>query len=225
MDRQIWLSALTLCSLPFKRRFHMQSENEMLYLNFANETILLSETDFTIYKILTSLKKSHLSFQNRQRESWLRLAFVSRRRICEMPEHMEIIEASLLSVWGPVSWDLTENHNREKGPGKSRWGHLERLPSFCIVQTKAMMRFLDSQLSAPFCWQINSQTPQSEKSSFKWSWDQESNHRGWELSLLKSWLESIPFAMQRNWCLPWHKENPTSQQGWYKPLGEDFPKD
>lgn len=47
----------------------MQSENEMLYLNSANETILLSKTDLTIYKILTSLKKSHLSSQNRQRES------------------------------------------------------------------------------------------------------------------------------------------------------------
>lgn len=69
MDRQIWLSALTLGSLPFKRRVHMQSENEMLYLNSANETILLSKTDFTIYKVLTSLKKSRLSFQNRQRES------------------------------------------------------------------------------------------------------------------------------------------------------------
>lgn len=73
----------------------------------------------------------------------MRLTFFSRRRICEMPKHMEIIEASLRSVWGPVSWDLIENHNRERrDQEKADEVHLECLPSLCIVQTKAMMRFL-----------------------------------------------------------------------------------
>lgn len=55
--------------------------------------------------------------------------------------------------------------------------------------------------------------PWSEENPFQWSWDQASSHRGGKPSLLKSSLESVLFATQRDRCLPPYGENPISRTG------------
>lgn len=126
-------------------------------------------------------------------------------------KNMEIAQVSLMSGQGlftEISLKITaeRREQRQGDEGHPEWLHLyhtnQGLDEILNYST-FITTLLAEQLTQPW----------SEENPFQWSWDQASSHRGGKPSLLKSSLESVLFATQRDRCLPPYGENPISRTG------------
>lgn len=172
---------------------------------------------------MVSLKNSFL-FNSTKEKVMVIFSFQEKKQahgnLCGSQKHVNQWDLFVVSGGPYLLGSHWKSHQRRERGRQANEGCPESVPSLYIVQTKAMIRILDTQLT-PICQQINSQTTWWEQRSFQMIL--KSGRRSWGRGgNVAGELESFLFVMQIDVC-PAKWREPHSQQAQYKPLIEDLP--